>query len=479
MVIEASPTNLDPRVGTDSYSERIAGLIFDSLVRKDEHFNLGPWVAEKWETPDPQTYIFHLRKGIRFHDGRPLTSRDVKWTLDSLLNGTVVSIRAAAYRHVSKVEAPDDATIVIHLSEPDSTLLWNLSDGAFGIVPYGSGKELTTNPVGSGPFRFVSFDPDNRVVLERNDQYWAAPARVQRVRLNIVPDATTRALELRKGSADLAASNSLSADMVNTLRRDRHLRVQQEPGTGLAYMAFNLRDPILKNLAARQAIAYAINRKAILNSLFGGYGRLADSVLPPQHWAYDGQVERYPYSPEKANALLDAAGFQRGKDGVRFHLTMKTSTDETSRLMATVLQQQLQQVGIAMDIRSFEFGTFYADVSKGSFQLYSLRWVGGSNQDPDIFHYAFASESFPPRGANRSHYYNPRVDKLIEQGRKTLDQAERKRIYAEVQEILAHDLPYIDLWYLDNVTVHTSRVRDLQVTPSGNYDYLVSAELAK
>ena len=282
MDIESSPVNLDPRVGTDSQSERIADLIFDPLVRTDAHFNLLPWVAERWELPDPRTYVFHLRKGIVFHDGRPLTARDVKWTLDSYQNGTVVSIRAATYRHVVEVDALDEYTVVIHLDEPDSTLLWNLSDGAFGIVPYGSGKELTVKPIGSGPFRFVSLEQDNNVILERNDHYWAKPPNIERVRMNVVPDATTRALELRKGSADLVATNSLGADMVNTLRRDFHLKVQREPGTGLVYLAFNLRDPILRDSRVREAMAYAIDRQPILDYLFGGYGRLADSVLPQE-----------------------------------------------------------------------------------------------------------------------------------------------------------------------------------------------------
>jgi peptide/nickel transport system substrate-binding protein len=479
MLIEQSPANLDPRVGTDSQSERIAGLIFDSLVHKDDHFNLQPWVAEKWGMRDPQTYVFTLRKGIRFHDGRPLTSRDVKWTLDSLTNGSVVSIRAATYRHVIKVEAPDDTTLIIHLSEPDATLLWNLSDGAFGIVPYGSGKELSRNPIGSGPFKFVKLDPDNLVLLNRNDNYWATPPKVAHVRLNVVPDATTRALELRKGSADIAATNALSADLVNTLRRNRKIEVLQQPGTSLVYVAMNLRDPILKDVRVRQALAYAIDRQPILTALVGGFGRLADSVLPPQHWAYNGNVTHYEHSIEKANALLDQAGFSRQQDGIRFHLTMKTSTEESSRLLAAVLQQQLRQVGIALDIRSFEFATFYSDIIKGEFQMYPLRWVAGSNQDPDIFEYVFHSASFPPKRANRGYYSNPRVDQLLDAGRHTLDQAERKRIYGEVQEILARDLPYLDLWYMDNLTVHTSRVRDVKVGISADYDFLTHVDLAQ
>jgi peptide/nickel transport system substrate-binding protein len=176
--------------------------------------------------------------------------------------------------------------------------------------------------------------------------------------------------------------------------------------------------------------------------------------------------------------MLDAASYARGQGGIRFHLTMKTGTEETTRLLAAVMQQQLRQVGIALDIRSFEFATFYADVVKGAFQLYSLRWVGG-NEDPDIFYYAFHSSSFPPKHANRGYYVNPEIDRLIEAGRSTVDQEKRKQIYAHVQEILARDLPYINLWYFDNVVVHSTRVRDLHINPAGNYDFLTSVRLSR
>ncbi len=477
MIIEFSPANLDPRVGTDGQAERIDSLIFDSLVRKDEHFNIRPWLAESLENPDPQTYILHIRHGVHFHDGRPLTARDVKWTLDSVRNGTVITLKSAAFKLLDTVEARDDFTVVLHLKEADAPLMWSLTDGALGIVPYGSDKNFNRNPIGSGPFRFVRFDQDSQVILARNDDYWAERPKIERVRFAIVPDATTRALELRKGSADVSASNSLPLDTVKTLRHDPRLEVQQEPGTNLLYVAFNLRDPILKNVLVRQALAYAIDREPILHYLFADAGRLADSVLPPEHWAYNGNVAHYPHDPEKANALLDSAGYPRGKDGVRFHLTMKTSTEETSRLLAAVMQQQLRNVGIALDLRSFEPTTFYADVVKGAFQLYTLRWVGYSNEDPDIFQYAFYSGSFAPKAANRSYYSDPRVDRLIEEGRQTLDQQRRKQIYAEVQNILAHDLPYIDFWYLDNVMVHSRRIRVPRIGPAGNYDFLVEAEL--
>jgi peptide/nickel transport system substrate-binding protein len=474
MIIESSPTNLDPRVGIDAYSERIDSLMFDDLLDRDEHLNVKPALADKWDTPDPLTYVFHLHHGVKFHDGRPLTSRDVKWTFDSVLQGQVRSTKGAAYRFVDHLEAPDDYTVIFKLKEPFATLLWNLSDGAMGIVPYGSLGEMSAHPIGSGPFRFVSGELDKEVIIERNPDYWGEKAHVEHVRFAVVPDTTTRALELQKGSADIV-SNALTSDMVVALEKDSKLVVDRAPGTILSYMAFNLRDPVLRDVRVRRAIAYAIDRRPMIQYLWRDLAQPADSVLPPQSWAYNPDVPKYEYSPEKANQLLDQAGYRR-INGVRFHLTMKTSTEESTRLMVAVLQQQLAAVGIALDIRTFEFATFFADVTSGVYQLYSLRWIGG-NEDPDIFEYAFHSDKFPPHGANRSYYVNPRLDALINLGRSETSEAVRKPVYAEIQSILATDVPYINLWYLDNVLVHSRRVHNVPQNPSGNYDFLKTAEI--
>ncbi|HEX6906468.1 MAG TPA: ABC transporter substrate-binding protein, partial [Terriglobales bacterium] len=364
MIIESSPTNLDPRVGVDAQSERIDSLIFDSLVRRDEHFELRPWLAESWETPNPTTYIFHLRKGVRFHDGRPLTARDVKWTFDSILSRHLLTTKTTVYQYLDRIDAPDDSTVVFHLKQPQATLLWNLSDGAIGIVPYGSGPELAQHPIGSGPFQFVSAQQDKEVVLARNDHYWGAEPHLQRVRFAVVPDATTRALELRKGSADIAI-NALTPDTVVALRKDPQLEIQTAPGTIYAYMAFNLRDSILKDVRVRRALACAIDRGPMIQYLWRDMARPAASILPVQSWAYEADVAGYDYNPARARQLLDEAGYP-AVNGVRFHLTMKSSTEESTRLMAAVLQQQLRAVGIALDIRTFEFATFFSDVTKGA-----------------------------------------------------------------------------------------------------------------
>jgi peptide/nickel transport system substrate-binding protein len=476
MIIESSPTNLDPRVGLDAQAERIDDLLFDDLLTRDEHLKVQPGLAERWEIPDPRTYVFHLHQGVKFHDGRPLTSRDVKWTFDSLLQGKIRSTKSAAYQLVDHVDAPDDATVVFHLKEPFATLLWNLSDGAIGIVPYGSGDEISQHPVGSGPFRFVSAEQDKEVIIERNDDYWGEKAHLKRVRFAVVPDATTQALELRKGSADVAI-NALTADMEVALEHEPGLEVLHAPGTELAYLAFNTRDPLLKDVRVRQALAYAIDRRPLIHYLMRDFARPAYSVLPPESWAYDGDVPRYDYDPERARQLLEQAGYP-AMNGVRFHLVMKTSTQESTRLLAAVLQQQLREVGVALDIRTFEFATFFSDVTRGEYQVHSMRWAGG-NQDPDIFEYLFHSAKFSPHGANRTYYLNPRVDVLIDQARAELDQNTRQQLYAEVQRILAEDLPYINLWYLDNVLVHSKRVRNLRLNPAGSYDFLKTAELQK
>ncbi|HEV2274468.1 MAG TPA: ABC transporter substrate-binding protein [Acidobacteriaceae bacterium] len=475
VLIENSPTSLDPRIGVDAQAEHIDPLIFDSLVHRDAHFNLQPWLATRWETPDPLTYIFHLRGQVHFQNGKLLTASDVKWTLDSMRDGTVLTAKSSALAKIDRVEAADPATVVIHLKQPDAALLWNLSDGAIGIVPEGSGRNFGFHPIGTGPFRFVSQQADTDVILERSVNSWQPAPAIERIRFAVVPDAITRALELEKGSAD-ACINCMTSDMVTALSRRPNLVVESAPGTSLNYISFNTQDPVLRDVRVRQAIAYAINRPLIIHSLWRDRARLAASLLPGQHWAWNGNVEQYPYDPARANALLDQAGWKRGKDGIRFSLAMKTSTDETARLLALILQQQLREIGIALEVRSFEFATFYSDVTKGAFQMYTLRWIGG-NEDPDIFRYSYATSAFPPRGANRGRFSNRRLDELIAEAGASSDQQQRRADYAIVQQILAAELPSINLWYLDTVMVHTRRLTGVQLSSSGNFDFLKYARL--
>jgi peptide/nickel transport system substrate-binding protein len=476
-LIESSPANLDPRVGTDGQSEHIDELIFDGLVARDATFHFTPALAESWEQPNPLTLIFHLREGVRFHDGRAMSARDVVFSVSSMRDGTVISPKAAAYASVATMEAPDARTIVFHLNKPDNFLLTNLSTGALGVMPEGSGREFWRHPVGTGPFRFVSQQIDQEVVLERNQLSWSAAPKIERVRFAVVPDAITEALELEKGSGDVAI-NSLPMDALPVLAQRRDLRIDDGPGTQLQYLAFNLRDPLLKDARVRQAIACAINRDLLIKTLMDGHARPAASLLPVSHWAWADNGPHFDFDPARAEHLLEEAGYRIGPDGIRIHLAMKTSSAEDVRLLSAVLQQQLARVGIALELRSFEFATFYSDVTRGAFQLYSLRWIGG-NEQPDIFTHAFSTARFSPKGANRGHYSNARLDALLDDANESPDQQQRRRDYVEAQQILASDLPAINLWYRDTVVVHNKRLTHVVPTPSGSFAFLETAELSQ
>jgi peptide/nickel transport system substrate-binding protein len=470
-LIESAPTNLDPRIGTDAQSQHIDALIFSSLLAHDAQMNIVPDLAASWETPDALTYVFHLREGVKFHDGRPLEAADVKYTFDSILSGSVKTGKRGAFRAVASIEAPDAKTVVFHLREPDASLLWNLTRPGVGIVPRGAtASEMAQHPVGSGPFRFVSSAVDEELVLERNPAYFTGAPKIERLRLRIVPDAITRALELRKGSAD-AEINTLTPDMYHALAEEKNMSVEETPGTSVQYISFNCEDPILGHREVRQALAYATDRESLIRYLLRGEARTASSLLPPNHWAYEPDVKMYDYDPKQAEELLDAAGFRRGPDGTRFHLTMKTSTDASTRLLADALAEEWSRVGVKLDMRSMEYATFYSDITHGSFQVYSQRWVGGNN-DPDIFQYVFSSKKMPPDGANRGHYRNARLDALLGEQAVEMDRGKRKALLSQIQKIVAEDEPYIDLWYADNLCAHTDRIAGIELLPGGDYEFL-------
>jgi peptide/nickel transport system substrate-binding protein len=337
---------------------------------------------------------------------------------------------------------------------------------------------MVQHPNGTGPFRFVSIKADEEIVLERNRDYVGdagGTGTIERVRFRIVPDAIVRALELRKGSAD-AEINSLTPDMVATLAKKPGIQAEDQPGTPLAYVAFNFDDPVLGHREVRQALAYATDRGTIIRYLLRGQARAASSLLPPNHWAFEPNVRQYDFDPARAEQLLDAAGFRRGPDGIRIHLTLKTSTDESTRLYAAVLADQWKRVGVALELKSLEFATFYSDITRGSFQLYTQRWVGGNN-DPDMFEYVFSSKKFPPDGANRGHYRNAQLDALLDRARVEMDREKRKAILSEVQKIVAEDEPYINLWYPDNVCVHRARLTGIDIPAGGDYEFLAAAQL--
>jgi peptide/nickel transport system substrate-binding protein len=476
-LIESMPTNLDPRIGTDAVSQRLDSLIFSSLVELDAQRIPRGDLAVSWDTPDAVTYVFHLRSGLKFHDGRALTSADVKYTFDSILDRTVTSPKRGSLAQIRAIDAPDAATVIFHLQEPYAGFLWAIARPAIGIVPSGSGSDFRSQLIGSGPFRFASLEQDDNVLLERNAAYFGGAPKISRVQFRVVPDAIVRALELRKGSADLEV-DSLAPDMIPVLRAQPALDVAEAPGTNYQYLAFNLEDTTLARREVRQALAYATNRAEIIEYLYRGQARPADGPLPANNWAYESGIRRYDYDPAQAERLLDAAGFPRNAaaGGMRLQLTLKTSTEEASRLLASVLQEQWRKVGVDLDVRPLEFATLFSDIARGGFQMFTLRWIGANNDPDTFFNYVFDSREMPPAGANRGHYRNREIDALLDQARVQADREKRRAIFSSVQKIIAEDLPYLSLWFMDNVSVHRKRISDVQLSPSGDYDFLRSVE---
>src|ERR1700730_17623836 len=447
-LIESNPTNLDPRYATDAQSLRIDGLLFISLLERNDQMNRRADPAESRDVP----------------------YADVKATSDFIRTPANRSPKRGAFRLVTRIEAPDDATVIFHLKEPYASFTTNLVRGAVGIAPANAQADFSRQLTGSGPFRFISQSQDDEVVVERYPDYFRGAPQLAHIRFRVVPDAIVRALELRKGSADLELS-SLAPDIVPVLAKQPALAVTERPGTNFTYLGINLEDPILSHREVRQALAYATDREAVIRYLLHGQARVASGILPPNHWAYEPNVTQYRLDTAKTEQLLDSAGFPRQQDGMRLHITLKTSTDEQFRLIGAALQEQWRRAGIDLELRPLELATLLSDAVKGNFQLNLLRWVGANN-DPDIFEFVYSSKRFPPDGANRGHYRNPRIDALTDQIRVEMDREKRKALCSETQKILADDLPYLPLWFTDVVSVHKRSLGDLALSSSADFDFL-------
>jgi len=470
LALENSPTNIDPRKGTDLASARVHEVLFNTLVTPDENSQLVPELAQSWETIDERDYVFHLKKGVKFHNGQELRARDVVFTFKSMLKDSFISAKKGGFRVIKDIEVIDDYTVKFLLHEPYSSFLINIA--AIGILPSDVQTDFSKKPIGTGPFAFLKYKEDQEIILQSFEQYYEGKPKIENLIFKIVPDAFTRMLELRKGSIHLAINN-IPEDMVSSLVQEKHLKVLKKPGSNYSYIGINLRDPILQHRTVRQAIAYAIDREGMIKHLLKGLASPAKGILAPGNWAYYGNVEDYEYNPELSKKLLDDAGFI-DPDGSgqkpRFNLICKVSNNKRSRDIAIVIKENLRNVGIELSIKSLEWQTFYQDIIKGNFQLCSMRWIGAI--DPDIYRYIFYSKNIPPEGANRGFYKDEELDRLILKAKKTLNQRELKQVYSEIQKKIALDVPYISLWHITNVAIMNKQVHGLKLFPTASFKAL-------
>ena len=460
LAIESAMTTADPRFAVTSWDSKLARMVAAGLTSVDTD-DLQPRLnlASRREDIDDRTVDFTIRPDARFSDGTLVTAHDVVRTIHSLLVPDSTSLHHKAFsERFERLEARSDRVVRFHLKEPLATLA---SDLDFGI--------LSPTGLGAGPYVLRELT-STHVLLEANPYYFGPPPRTPRMRIAFVRDAAARLLMIVGGSADVLL-NSVRMDLIEEVRGRPRVQIETGPSVILTYLLMNNADPLLRDPRVRKAIALAIDRPSIIAAQYGGHAQLASGLLPAFHWAYSGDVPRYDFDPRRAAQLLDEAGYP-DPDGPgprpRMSLVFKVSSDSFRLALARVLAAQLSAVGIEVEVRSFEFATFFADIKKGSFQLASMQ--SAELSEPDYYHFYFHSGRIPdasnPDGGNRWRYRNRDVDRLTEAGRRELDPVKRKAIYAEIQRQVAADLPVFPLWHDDNVVLSNRDVQSYHLTPN-------------
>jgi len=456
--LSSAPINLDPRFATDAASTRINRLIYSRLVDFDDAYRPIADLAD-WQKLDGQHYRFHLKSAV-FHDGSPLTANDVKVTYDSVLDPATVSPHRAGFTMLDKIEMVDDRTIDFYLNKIDPLFPGRLVIGILPAAMINAQHDFNQQPTGSGPFRFVGRPSEGTVDLRRLKDK-------QLLEFIEVKNPNVRVLKLLRGEIDML-QNDLPSELVGYLAEQKDISLTRARGSNFTYLGFNLQDKETGNLKLREAIAYAIDRKSIIHYVMGDAATPASALLPPDHWAGNLDLPLYEYDPAKARRLLKEAGYIGGK---RPQLVYKTSSDPFRIRIATVIQQQLGEVGIDVDLRSYDWGTFYGDIKAGRFQMYSLSWVG--IKMPDIFHRVFHSDAVPPKGANRGRFFDVKTDSLIDAAEAEPELDQQAKYFRQLQAHLLQQLPYVPLWYEDHIFAARKGISGYTVARDGNYDGVI------
>jgi peptide/nickel transport system substrate-binding protein len=471
VLIDSDVLETDPRYEGTAAENKVSRLCAAGLTAVDRP-GLEPrlLLAEAISSPDPLTWLVTLRADARFADGSPVTADDVAFTYASMLDPAMKSPKRRAWeeRFVA-VEAAGARQVRFRLKQPIATFL---SDIDFGIVSRAAAGPTGRYPggltLGAGAYRPVSLRT-GEVVLAANPYYVEGAPPTPRLVVRTVKDANARLLMLVGGSADFT-QNTVRMDLIDEVSARPRLHAASGASAILSYLMFQNQDPILRDVRVRHAIALAIDRDQLIRRKLSGRAVRATGLLPPSHWAYsDEHVARWDFDPAAARALLDAAGYPDPPGPrPRFSLTYKTSSDVFRVSVARLIAQMLGEVGIAVEVRPFEFATFLADIKKGAFQLASMQTADIG--EPDMYWVYFHSTRIPDASnadfLNRWRYRSTAADRLIEAGRHELDRVRRRTVYAELQRLLAEDLPILPLWHEDNIAVMNRDVQGYQVVPN-------------
>lgn len=480
--IEASigdASTLLPVLASDSASSSINSLVYNGLIRYDKNLVLEGELAESWEiSEDKLTMVFHLRKGVKWHDGKEFTSADVKFTYDLYVDPQTPTAYAESFRQVKVVETPDDYTFIAHYDKPyaPALLSWAMAIHPKHLL---EGQDITKSPlarspVGTGPYRFVEWIGGEKIVLESNPDYFEGQPYIKRIVYRIIPDLSTQFLELQTGSLDFMGLSPLQYDRQTDTPAFRRLyRKYRYLNFGYSYLGYNLRRPFFQDKRVRQALSFAINKQEIIDGVLLGYGRVATGPYKPDTWVYNPDVPRYDYDPDKARRLLDEAGWidsdqdgVRDKDGKPLAFTIITNQGNDLRSKTgEIIQRRFKEVGVDVKLRIIEWATFLKEfINPGNFDATILAWSG--RPEPDQYNIWHSSKT-GPQELNFIGFKNAEVDELLEKGRRVFDQRERKKYYDRFQQILAEEQPYTFLYVGEALPAVSKRFRGVETAPAG------------
>lgn len=483
--LQAEPTSLDAHQLSDYNSSRATMEIYDQLVQfKDGSTELEPDLADKWDvSADGKEYTFYLKKGVKFHDGTPFNAEAVKFSIDRQIDPKHPQHDTGQFAYaeftfgpVSKVEVVNESTVKILLKEPFAPFLSNMAMHAASIVSPEAvkkyGKDFTKNPVGTGPFKFVSWKPGVEVVLEKNKDYFKGAPKADKLIFKPITEDQTRLAELEAGKLDLIVN--IPPDDLNRLRSDNKFQIIEQAGMHVWWTTFNTQKKPFDNVKVRQAINYAVNKDAIVKEILKGTGELANSPIPPSVWGHNPQIKNYEYNPDKAKQLLAEAGYPNGFEAT-YWVPESGSGMQQPATMAAAIQADLAKVGIKLKIQTLEWGSYldkvFVPVEKSDMDMHQMSWIG-DNGDPDNFLYILLSgEQWPKAGFNDAYYKNDRVDQLLKTARVTADKQKRTDMYMEAQKLIMEDAPWIIVDHEKQIVLANKKLKNFKLHPTGVFRF--------
>lgn len=458
----ADAKSLDPHGSNDQPSSRVSTQIYNGLVATDKDMNIVPALAESWDQPDSLTTIFHLRKGVKFHNGEELKASDVKFTIERMLGSATVKHIIDA---IDKVEVIDDYTVKIITKEPFGPLLHHLAHTASSILNEKAvnefGSDYGQHPVGTGPYSFVKWDSGDKITLKANPDYFLGAPKIENVIFRNVTEGTNRTIGLETGEIDIAYD--IEPIDKKQVEGDKNLLLIEEESLSMNYIGFNFKKPPFDNKLVRQAVGHAIDVDTIIDVVLDGAGTKANSPIGPKVFGYNKDAKSYDYNPELSKKLLEEAGYPNGFD------TVIWTNDNPVRLqIATIVQDQLKQVGINMAVEPVEWGAYLDGTARGDHQMFILGWVSTTGDADYGLNALFNSATIGGAG-NRSFYSNPDVDKWLNAARSSIDPAERLELYAKIQAQIMEDLPVDPLYYQTMNAGINKRVKGFELNPAGHH----------